>query len=143
PRRWRRWSRSDSYGTRSPDGSPPSSTTQHSTADRRVTSGRRWTWFPPKGSSGTPDVSPNKRPHSRWPGACPPATAPPPRCEGDRIEGGYNGMCRLFGMSAAPRRVRATFWLLDAADSLAVQSRREPDGVGLGVFDADGTPRVH
>src|SRR5262244_960052 len=52
-------------------------------------------------------------------------------------------MCRLFGMSAAPRRVRATFWLLDAADSLAVQSRREPDGVGLGVFDADGTPRVH
>ena len=52
-------------------------------------------------------------------------------------------MCRLFGMSAAPRRVRATFWLLDAADSLAVQSRREPDGVGLGVFDPDGTPEVH
>jgi predicted glutamine amidotransferase len=52
-------------------------------------------------------------------------------------------MCRLFGMSAAPRRVRATFWLLDASDSLAVQSRREPDGVGLGVFDAAGTPEVH
>jgi predicted glutamine amidotransferase len=52
-------------------------------------------------------------------------------------------MCRLFGMSAVPRRVRATFWLLDARDSLAVQSRREPDGVGLGVFDADGNPRVH
>src|SRR5947209_16894038 len=52
-------------------------------------------------------------------------------------------MCRLFGMSAAPRRVRATFWLLDASDSLAVQSRREPDGYGLGLFDADGTPEVH
>ncbi len=52
-------------------------------------------------------------------------------------------MCRLFGMSAAPRRIRATFWLLDASDSLAVQSRREPDGVGLGVFDPDGTPEVH
>ncbi|UQU67587.1 class II glutamine amidotransferase [Couchioplanes caeruleus] len=52
-------------------------------------------------------------------------------------------MCRLFGMSAAPHRVRATFWLLDASDSLAVQSRREPDGVGLGTFDADGSPEVH
>src|SRR5690242_10272343 len=52
-------------------------------------------------------------------------------------------MCRLFGMSAAPHRVRATFWLLDASDSLAVQSRREPDGVGLGIFGADGTPQVH
>ncbi|MBW4720551.1 class II glutamine amidotransferase [Saccharothrix sp. SC076] len=51
-------------------------------------------------------------------------------------------MCRLFGMSAAPRRVRATFWLLEAPDSLARQSRREPDGTGLGVFDADGAPRV-
>jgi predicted glutamine amidotransferase len=52
-------------------------------------------------------------------------------------------MCRLFGLSAAPRRVAATFWLLDAPDSLAVQSRREPDGVGLGVFDDDGRPEVH
>ncbi len=52
-------------------------------------------------------------------------------------------MCRLFGLSAAPRRVAATFWLVDAPDSLAVQSRREPDGVGLGVFDADGTALVH
>ncbi|MCU7730311.1 class II glutamine amidotransferase [Actinoplanes sp. KI2] len=52
-------------------------------------------------------------------------------------------MCRLFGMTAAPRRVQATFWLLDAADSLAVQSRREPDGVGLGIFRDDGTPEVH
>ena len=52
-------------------------------------------------------------------------------------------MCRLFGLSAAPRRVTATFWLVDAPDSLAVQSRREPDGVGLGVFEPDGTAVVH
>jgi predicted glutamine amidotransferase len=52
-------------------------------------------------------------------------------------------MCRLFGLSAAPRRVTATFWLIDAPDSLAVQSRREPDGVGLGVFEPDGTAEVH
>jgi glutamine amidotransferase len=51
-------------------------------------------------------------------------------------------MCRLFGMSAAPHRVRATFWLLDAPDSLAVQSHREPDGTGLGHFAPDGTPVV-
>jgi glutamine amidotransferase len=52
-------------------------------------------------------------------------------------------MCRLFGLSAAPHRVAATFWLLDAPDSLAAQSRREPDGVGLGVFDEQGRPVVH
>jgi glutamine amidotransferase len=38
--------------------------------------------------------------------------------------------------------VRATFWLLEAPDSLARQSRREPDGTGLGVFTEDGTPVV-
>ncbi|MBX6766987.1 MAG: class II glutamine amidotransferase [Actinomadura rubrobrunea] len=52
-------------------------------------------------------------------------------------------MCRLFGMSSSPRRTRATFWLLDAPDSLADQSHRDPDGTGLGFFDADGTPRLH
>lgn len=51
-------------------------------------------------------------------------------------------MCRLFGLSAAPHRVHATFWLLEAPDSLAVQSRREPDGTGLGTFTRDGTPLV-
>ncbi|MTE16328.1 class II glutamine amidotransferase [Nocardia aurantiaca] len=51
-------------------------------------------------------------------------------------------MCRLFGLSAAPHRVRATFWLLDAPDSLARQSHREPDGVGLGTFTAAGAPLV-
>jgi predicted glutamine amidotransferase len=51
-------------------------------------------------------------------------------------------MCRLFGMSAGPERAQATFWLLDAPDSLSVQSHREPDGTGLGWFDADGSPQV-
>ncbi|WP_410622869.1 class II glutamine amidotransferase [Amycolatopsis sp. cmx-8-4] len=52
-------------------------------------------------------------------------------------------MCRLFGLSASPHRVAATFWLLDAVDSLAEQSRAEPDGVGLGVFTPEGTALVH
>lgn len=51
-------------------------------------------------------------------------------------------MCRLFGLSAAPHRVEARFWLLDAPDSLVAQSRRNPDGTGLGYFEADGTPVV-
>ena len=48
-------------------------------------------------------------------------------------------MCRLFGMSGGPEPVRATFWLLQAPDSLQQQSRREPDGAGIGTFDAGGT----
>jgi glutamine amidotransferase len=52
-------------------------------------------------------------------------------------------MCRLFGMSAAPCRVRATFWLLDAPDSLRRQSWRNPDGTGIGVFGPDGQPEIH
>ncbi|MEV0945553.1 class II glutamine amidotransferase [Rhodococcus sp. NPDC049939] len=51
-------------------------------------------------------------------------------------------MCRLFGLSASPHRVRASFWLLDAPDSLAKQSWRDPDGTGLGTFTADGAPVV-
>jgi predicted glutamine amidotransferase len=51
-------------------------------------------------------------------------------------------MCRLFGMSGRGRRMRATFWLLDAPDSLARQSRREPDGTGIGWFDDDGRPQM-
>ncbi|WP_197382126.1 class II glutamine amidotransferase [Mycolicibacterium mengxianglii] len=50
-------------------------------------------------------------------------------------------MCRLFGLHAG-HAVSATFWLLDAPDNLAAQSRRNPDGTGLGVFEADGTPVV-
>jgi predicted glutamine amidotransferase len=44
-------------------------------------------------------------------------------------------------MSGVPAQVGATFWLLEAPDSLAMQSRREPDGTGLGIF-ADGRARV-
>ncbi|MFF8727148.1 class II glutamine amidotransferase [Streptomyces sp. NPDC015171] len=51
-------------------------------------------------------------------------------------------MCRLFGLSSAPHRTRATFWLLDAPDSLSRQSHHDPDGTGLGYFAADGTPHV-
>ncbi|MFI7000217.1 class II glutamine amidotransferase [Nocardia sp. NPDC050175] len=51
-------------------------------------------------------------------------------------------MCRLFGMTAAPRRVKATFWLLDAVDSLERQSETNPDGTGLGTFRRDGSPLV-
>ena len=51
-------------------------------------------------------------------------------------------MCRLFGLHAGPQPVRATFWLLDAPDSLSVQSRREPDGAGIGTFDTDGKAHV-
>jgi glutamine amidotransferase len=51
-------------------------------------------------------------------------------------------MCRLFGMTAGTREVSATFWLLEAPDSLAAQSRREPDGTGVGWFDASGAPHV-
>jgi glutamine amidotransferase len=46
-------------------------------------------------------------------------------------------------MSSGPRRVQAVFWLLDAPDSLSAQSHRDPDGTGLGCFDASGVPRVH
>ena len=52
-------------------------------------------------------------------------------------------MCRLFAMSAGRQRVLATFWLLDAPDSLARQSRAEPDGAGLGVFTGGETPSAY
>jgi predicted glutamine amidotransferase len=52
-------------------------------------------------------------------------------------------MCRLFGLHAGKNVVTATFWLLDAPDNLAKQSRKNPDGTGLGVFDAEGHPQLH
>jgi len=52
-------------------------------------------------------------------------------------------MCRLFGLHAGRDVCTATFWLLDAPDSLSEQSRRNPDGTGLGVFDEHGRPQVH
>ena len=51
-------------------------------------------------------------------------------------------MCRLFGLTAGTARVRATFWLLDAPDSLEVQSHRNADGSGIGFFDAAGAPVI-
>jgi predicted glutamine amidotransferase len=52
-------------------------------------------------------------------------------------------MCRLFGLHAGTDVVTATFWLLDAPDSLSDQSRRNPDGTGLGFFDEHGRPQLH
>jgi glutamine amidotransferase len=49
-------------------------------------------------------------------------------------------MCRLFGLTAGTARVGATFWLLDAPDSLEVQGRRNVDGSGIGFFDPAGAP---
>lgn len=49
-------------------------------------------------------------------------------------------MCRLFGMNSGAEPVSATFWLLDAPDSVAVQSRRNADGSGIGFFDPAGRP---
>ena len=51
-------------------------------------------------------------------------------------------MCRLFAMNGGREPVQATFWLLEAPDSLAQQSRREPDGTGLGYYDAGGRPVI-
>lgn len=51
-------------------------------------------------------------------------------------------MCRLFGLHAGSNVVTATFWLLDAPDNLAEQSKRNPDGTGLGVFDGERRPQV-
>ena len=51
-------------------------------------------------------------------------------------------MCRLFGLHAGEDPVSATFCLLDAPDSLAEQSRRNPDGTGIGTFNAAGEPVV-
>jgi len=45
-------------------------------------------------------------------------------------------------MSAGSEPVRATFWLLEAPDSLAQQSHREPDGTGLGWFDQTAAPHL-
>ncbi len=49
-------------------------------------------------------------------------------------------MCRLFGLHAGSAARQATFWLLDAPDSLQAQSHRNPDGAGIGCFPAEGPP---
>ncbi len=50
-------------------------------------------------------------------------------------------VCRLFGLHAGAA-VAATFWLIDAPDSLSAQSHRNPDGAGVGAFGPDGTATV-
>ena len=45
-------------------------------------------------------------------------------------------MCRLFGLHTGTHVCTATFWLVDAPDSLSEQSRRNPDGAGIGTFAA-------
>jgi len=52
-------------------------------------------------------------------------------------------MCRLFGLHAGRSLVTATFWLLDAPDNLVAQSRRNPDGTGIGAFNADAKPKLY
>ena len=49
---------------------------------------------------------------------------------------------RLFGLTSGSFPIRATFWLLDAPDSLEAQSHRNVDGSGIGFFDAAGAPVV-
>jgi predicted glutamine amidotransferase len=51
-------------------------------------------------------------------------------------------MCRLFGLHGGNQRARACFWLIEAPQSLAVQSRTQPDGYGVGTFREDGSPDV-
>ncbi len=51
-------------------------------------------------------------------------------------------MCRLFGVNAGTREVRATYWLLDAPDSILAESHRNPDGSGIGWFGADDTAHI-
>jgi glutamine amidotransferase len=51
-------------------------------------------------------------------------------------------MCRLFGLHGGRQRVRGCFWLLEAPHSLALQSRSQPDGYGIGTFAEDGAPHV-
>lgn len=47
-------------------------------------------------------------------------------------------MCRLFGLHAGHEEAKATFWLLQAPNSLSRQSHYEPDGTGIGTFDKQG-----
>ena len=49
-------------------------------------------------------------------------------------------MCRLLGLNAGRHPVNASFWLLEAPDSLEVQSHSNVDGSGIGFFDSGGAP---
>src|SRR6516225_9530514 len=58
------------------------------------------------------------------------------------MAGRRDAMCRLFGLTAGTTRVHATFWLLDAPDSLEAQSLRNVDGSGIGFFDPFGAAEL-
>jgi len=45
-------------------------------------------------------------------------------------------------LTSGSARVGASFWLLDAPDSLEAQSHRDVDGSGIGFFDSAGAPVV-
>jgi predicted glutamine amidotransferase len=45
-------------------------------------------------------------------------------------------------MHAGRTPLPATFWLIEAPDSLAVQSHANPDGAGIGCFGIDGVPTL-
>jgi glutamine amidotransferase len=45
-------------------------------------------------------------------------------------------------MTAGDAAVEATFWLLDAPDSLSAQSHHNVDGTGIGYFGGDGRPHL-
>jgi len=49
-------------------------------------------------------------------------------------------VCRLLGLNAGREPVSASFWLVDAPDSLEAQSHRNVDGSGIGFFDPAGAP---
>lgn len=51
-------------------------------------------------------------------------------------------MCRLFALHAGAAPQRSTFWLITAPESLAQQSRQEPDSTGIGIYGPDGWPDV-
>jgi predicted glutamine amidotransferase len=51
-------------------------------------------------------------------------------------------MCRLLGLNAGHHPVSASFWLIEAPDSLQVQSHRNVDGSGIGFFDSSGAAVV-
>ena len=51
-------------------------------------------------------------------------------------------MCRLLGLTAGRRDVDVKYWLTSGPDSMKAENRRNPDGAGVGWFDAGGTPHV-
>ncbi len=51
-------------------------------------------------------------------------------------------MCRLFGINAGDKQVHVDYWLVDAPDSILVESHRNPDGTGVGWFADGDTPHV-